>query len=231
MDLEARYQKIKSKMEHLTDFPQEEQQKSRDLFDIKEKIVVPRHFEVWTALVGLPVPALLTTQFQELTDHIYSLVSPRSRIYRVIPQNYHWELFIIKRPNEVASQENLQVAANILRRVLASHSPLCIEYRGFLVTQDGTILAKGYGDFDNLRLKLRQEIPFASQRQSNLGHISLGRILDPVGKESFTAIKSLVQHYEKRILGEMWVREAKYVHETQWYMESREVIEVLAFKS
>jgi len=231
MDIEAQYQEIKSRVEHLTEFPQEEQQKSRDLFDIKEKIVVPRHFEVWTVLVGLPVPTPLTTQFQELSDLIYSIVAPNARMYRVIPQNYHWELFIIKRPDEEVSQENLQIAANILRRVLASYPPFRIEYRGFRVTQDGTIITKGYGDFDDLRLKLRKEIPFASPMQSDLGHISLGRIIDPVGKERFLAIKSLMQQYEETTLGEMWVREAKYVHETQWYMESREVIEVLPFKS
>ncbi len=108
--------------------------------------------------------------------------------------------------------------------MLANQPPFTIFYRGFLITADGTIIVKGYGNFEQLRAQLRQQIPFASLQQSNLGHVSLGRILDSVGSEAFSALKRLVQDSWHKLYGELSVRKIKYVHESQWYMEEHEII-------
>jgi hypothetical protein len=95
------------------------------------------------------------------------------------------------------------------------------------MTADGTIIIKGYGNFDKLRSQLHQKLPWASLQQSNLGHISLGRILDPVGYPCFTELKDLVQTSKNEFYGELEVSKVKYVHESQWYMEDREVVTTL----
>lgn len=117
----------------------------------------------------------------------------------------------------------------LLRKVLCNQPPLTLSYQGFLITTDGTIIVKGYGNFDELRVQLRQEMPFASLQQSRIGHISLGRILDPVGCQAFTELKRLVQNSQNDFYGELEVSTVKYVHESQWYMEKREVVATSAF--
>jgi hypothetical protein len=102
-----------------------------------------------------------------------------------------------------------------------------INYRGLLTTVDGTVIAPGYGEFDCLRDRLRKRLPFASPQQSNLGHISLGRILDPVGQRSFAALKTLARESREVEHGTFLVDEVKYIHECQWYMEDREIVDTI----
>jgi hypothetical protein len=229
MDLELRYKEIQQKFEELSDFSEEELTRSRNLFHLDNSQVVPKSFEVWTSLVGLPVPNHLTQKFQTIANRITEQLPAHARFYEVLPQNYHWEVFIIKRPDENVDSESLQKVPKLLREVLCNQPPLTLSYRGFLITTDGTIIVKGYGNFDELRVQFRQAMPFASLQQSRLGHISLGRILDPVGCQAFTELKRLVQNSQNDFYGELEVITVKYVHESQWYMEKREVVATLAF--
>jgi hypothetical protein len=228
MELEGRYQQIWNQLEELSDFSVDSLTRSRNLFHLENQQVIPRRFEVWTLVVGLPLSNQLTHNFQTLTQQITERLSVNTRFYKVLPQNYHWELFIIKRPDEEVAQECLQKTPDILREVLGNQRNFRISYRGFLITADGTIIIKGYGNFDELRDRLRQKLPWASLQQSNLGHISLGRILEPVGYQCFTELKDLVRTSENEFYGELEVSEVKYIHESQWYMEDREVVAVLA---
>ena len=227
MELDWRYQEIQKTFEELEDFSEEELSLSRNLFHLETAQVVPRKFEVWTSLVGLPLPNHLTQNFEKLANRITERLPSNKRFYKVLPKNYHWELFIIKRPDEEVDEESLQKVPEILREVLCSQPPLTISYRGFLITTDGTIIIKGYGDFEELRSQLRQKIPFASLQQSRLGHVSLGRLLDPIGSQYFTELKGLVQNSQNEFYGELEVNSVKYVHERQWYMENREVVAIL----
>lgn len=229
MKLELRYQAIQKKLEELSDFSEEELMRSRHLFDLESSQVVPKKFEVWTSLVGLPLPNRLTQNLQTLANRIIEQLPANTRFYRVLPQNYHWEVFIIKRPDEDVARESLQNVPKLLGQVLCNYPPFSLSYRGVLITPDGTIIAKGYGDFDELRSQLRQKIPFASLQQSRLGHVSLGRILDPIGGQAFNRLKYLVQNSHNEFYGEIEVTTVKYVYESQWYMEAREVIATLPF--
>ncbi|MFB2896433.1 hypothetical protein ACE1CI_26275 [Aerosakkonemataceae cyanobacterium BLCC-F50] len=229
MNLTERYQQIKSRLDVLTDFPEEELAKSRSLFHLDRVPLIPKHFVVWTCLVGLPLPEVLTNKFQQIVETVAEILPPKTRFYKVIPANYHWEVFIIKRPNESVDIDQLNEAAILFRQIFSQHPPFTIKYQGFLVTTEGTIIVKGFGNFDHLRQELKEKIPFASSQQSPLGHVSLGRILDPVGKDNFAKLKQLVDSSQNQFFGELKVSEAKYVHETQWYMEEREVVATLPF--
>lgn len=224
MELELRYQEIQKRFEECSDFSEKDLVRSRNLFNLDNSQVVPKRFEVWTTLVGLPLPASLTQNFHNITQQLTALLPANTRFYSVLPQNYHWEVFIIKRPDEEVDSNNLQKALNMLEKLLPNHLTFSLCYRGVLINTDGTIIAKGYGDFDQLRAKLRQAIPFASLQQSQLGHVSLGRILDPVGCQAFSELKQFVQQSQNEFYGELDVSEIKYVYESQWYMEEREIV-------
>jgi hypothetical protein len=222
--LEQRYKEIQERFEALSDLREEDLAKSRGLFNLEGGLVEPRRFDVWTCLVGLPLPRQLTQELSSIVSHVKKLLPPDVRWYSVIPANYHWELFIIKRPGEEVSLEHLEEAQTMLRQVLLRRKPFAITYRGFLVTQDGTVIVRGFGAFDDLRAELRSVIPFASGYQSNIGHVSLGRILDRVGSTRFAQLKGLVDDSQDVVYGELPVNEVSYVHETQWYMEERDVV-------
>lgn len=229
MKLEERYQQIQETVEEYSDFSQKDIAISRQLFHLENGLVVPKKFEVWTSLVGLPLPSDLTQNLQTLAHRITESLPTDTRFYKVIPENYHWELFIIKRPDELVDKESLQKVPKLMQEILSNQPPLTISYQGFLITQDGTIIVKGYGDFDELRSQLRQKIPFASLKQSRLGHISVGRILDPVGHQCFAELKSLIRDSWNDFYGKLEVNTVKYVYESQWYMEERKVMEILPF--
>lgn len=227
--LNQRYQTLKQRFLDLDDFSLEFLEISRNLFDLNDGKIVPKRFEVWTTLVGLPLPPSLTTRFQSLFNQIIQLLPNSTRFYQVQPQNYHWELFIIKRPQSEVEEKLLRQTTKVLQEVLNNVQPFKMSYRGFLITPDGTIIVKGYGEFDQLREQLSQQIPWASSQQSNLGHISLGRILDPVGEVCFQELKQFVQASDNEDYGELNINCAKYVHESQWYMEDQEVIATFNF--
>lgn len=223
-NLTARYEAIAARFRGLSDFPSLEQRRSRALFDMGNSLVRPRHFDVWTCVSGLPVPRSLQINLDAAVCRVRDMLPPAVRAYWVERQNYHLELFVVKRPDEHCDDISLRETAGALRRSLASEPPLRVTYRGLLVTPDGTVLAKGYGQVDGLRWHLRKSIPLQSSRQSTLAHISLGRILDPVGRATFAALKTLVARSAADVYGSLPLHHVKYVHERRWYMTDREII-------
>lgn len=224
MHLGDRYAQIWRKFDSQSDFQEHELAKSRSFFDLDDERITPRRFDVWTCLVGIPLPLDISLQFQNIVKRVKDALPSYTRFYSVPPSNYHWELFIIKRPHDVVDGDKLLNTARIVRRVLEDQQPFSISYQGFLITTEGVVIVKGYGEFDNLRKRLAQKIPFTSSYQSSLGHVSLGRILDSVGDTRYTELKRLVYRSQNEFYGELWVNSVKYVHETQWYMEEREFI-------
>lgn len=229
MELEVKYREIRSRLTTSRDFSIHSLQVSRDLFDFEGNRQIPKAFDVWTVLAGLPMPIELTGRFREIIDRILTFLPDKTRFYRVIPENYHWELFILQRTDEKVSPSLLERTPEILREVFRDTRPITMTYRGFLVTEDGTVIVRGYGDFDSLRERLRERLPFASPRQSRLGHVSLGRILDPIGETAFDRLKRLIIASSGEIYGEITIDRAKFVHESRWYMEERQVIAEIPF--
>ncbi len=222
--LDQRYGKIIHKFVSQSDFEGKDIEKSRALFDFEREKIIPRRFEVWTCLVGLPMPDDLTIRFHQIVRNVRRIIPANTPFFAVQQQNYHWEVFIIKRPAEQVSAEDIRNTPQILHEVFSEQAPFPVVYRGFAITNEGVVMAKGYGQFDDLREKLTRRIPFASSYQSNLGHVSLGRILRPVGRDKFAQLKKAVADSTNDYYGELSVQNIKFVHESQWYMEDQEVI-------
>lgn len=222
--LTARYEAIASRFRSLSDFPISEQRRSRALFNLRNPTITPRHFEVWTCVSGLPVPRTLQQNLDTAVRRVKHFLSPPVRAYWVERRNYHLEIFVVKKPDEAIDDVSLRNTAAALGRSLADEPPLTVIYRGLLITPDGTVLARGYGQVDGLRWHLRKSIPFQSDRQSTLAHISLGRILDPVGRTTFAALKTLIARSASDVYGALSLHQVKYAHERRWYMTDREII-------
>jgi hypothetical protein len=118
----------------------------------------------------------------------------------------------------------LDEIAERFSRALSGVSAFSIEYRGFFVAPDGTIAFQGYGPTSELRAALVRELPFSSSRQNQTGHISVARILDPVGNDAFRNLLDFRASCDAEIFGELPVRELKLVSEQRWYMESYEIV-------
>ena len=223
-NLTERYEAIKTSFQRLSDFSAEDLESSRALFETSTFIPTPRRFDVWTCICGLPVSYALTTRLRALVGSVQALLPPGTRTYWVDPRNYHCEILVIKRPDEEVPEPWLRETATILDRVSAVQPPFVIVYEGLVITPDGTVIAQGYGQLDELRSRLRASVPVASPRQSNLAHISLGRILDPIGQPQFAVLQAFVKASQGEPCGTLWVDTVKYVHERQWYMEDRDVV-------
>ena len=89
MELELRYKEIQRILESISDFSEEELTKSRNLFNLETAQLVPKEFEVWTSLVGLPLPTNFTQIFQSIAKRITQALPSNTRFYKVIPKNYH----------------------------------------------------------------------------------------------------------------------------------------------
>lgn len=229
-DLARRYERLRERMRRRDDFHPDDLRASRDLFEERNGELLPRAFDVWTLLAGLPAPDLLTRSLTALAAEVAALLPAEVRFYRVEPATYHWETFILQRPDESLTAPQRRAAMDLAAGALATAPPFTLTYRGWLLTPDGTLIACGHGPIDGLRDSLRRHIPWASPRQSELGHISLGRILDPVGASVFSRLLQRMESQRERDLGAFPVEQVSYVHETRWYMLERRELAVFPFR-
>lgn len=230
MRLEDRYISIFKKTIAEDDLTEKNLRRSRELFQLKKGMIEPRRFNVYTCLAGLPINKDLQDNLSKSFDELIKIAG-NVRHYKVIPTSYHWELFIIKRPNEKLTSSQINESISLIKKHIKNESPFSISYKGLLVTPDGTILAKGYGEFDHIRNLLKNNVNPASLKQSELGHISLGRILDPIGCLNFEKTKKhIINNWDKKY-GLLNIQEIKVIYESQWYMKEFDPIAVIPLKT
>jgi 8-oxo-dGTP pyrophosphatase MutT (NUDIX family) len=230
-DLSQRYERLRRRLQRHTDFSPTDLEASRALFEQRDGQLQPRAFDVWTLLAGLPAPAPLTHSLAALADEIASLLPPQVRFYRVEPATYHWETFILQRPDECLADHQRREVVAWGEDIFAAAPPLSLSFRGWLLTPDGTLIACGHGPIDGLRQELRRAFPWASGRQSELGHISLGRLLDPVGPAVYGRLLERMEAERDRDLGQFRIDQVRYVHETRWYMREWRELAVFPLNS
>lgn len=158
------------------------------------------------------------------------LIPHGTRVYRVRSGLLHWESHIIRRPGETEPPLRVAEIADKLSAAVSEVSSFSIEYRGFFISPDGTIASQGYGPTTELRAALVRELPFSSSRQNETGHISVARILDPVGEDAFRRLLDFRGACDAEAFGELPVRQIKLVSEQRWYMEAYEIVRELALR-
>lgn len=225
------YDDINARTSTYYDFDETQLQQSREYFDLATPELRTRAFDVLTCLVGLEIPLALQRSLSNRLDEILRIVPDSTRVYRVRPCLMHWESHIIRRPGEAEPRLPLGEIAKLFAQAVSGSPVFHITYRGFCVAPDGTIAFQGYGETGSLRLRLRESLPFSSPHQYETAHISVARVLDPVGPEAFHRLLDMRRSAEEAVLGVLQVHEVKLVIERRWYMEDYEVILVRQLES
>ncbi|HTP23825.1 MAG TPA: hypothetical protein VMJ65_29760 [Solirubrobacteraceae bacterium] len=218
------YDEINRRTSQYADFDVSQLEESRQYFDLSAPGFRTRRFDVLTTLVGLPIPQELQDALTCQLDAIVDLLPKGIRVYRVRPERLHWESHIIRRPGEPEPPVPLDEVAVRFAAVATEAAAFSIEYRGFFISPDGTIAFQGYGPTAELRTALVRALPFSSSRQNQTGHISVARILDPVGDAEFRNLLALRATCDTEHFGELPVRQIKLVSERRWYMEEYEIV-------
>lgn len=184
----------------------------------------PKELEVFALVSGLPFPSEFATKLVEVQRGISALLGERLH-YWVEPANFGVEYCVFKWPTDPWKQEWL----GPIRDVLAASSKLAfhLDIGGVQINPDGCIVAKGFDEGSRLfeiREHLRTKILFLPKRQSSWAHVPLGRILEPLGLETFAKLAEFVRTIENQSIASTEIRSLKLVHETRWYMEERTIL-------
>jgi len=219
------YDQINARTSACDDFDETQLEGSRQYFDLASPRLRTRSFDVLTCLVGLQIPSALQSALGSRVDEILSILPQSARVYRVNLPLLHWESHIVRRPGEPEPPFPLDQVADCFAVAVSDSRSFQIAYRGFFVAPDGTIAFQGYGTTDQLRSHLSEAMPFSSLHQNKTAHISVARILDPIGPDAFhrlLAMRSASDHDD--VLGVLPVREVKLVSERRWYMEDYTIL-------
>lgn len=223
---QERYDDIHSRVSMYSDFDLSQLEQSRQYFDLSTPELRTRPFGVLTTMVGLEIPVKLQQALKDQLDNILSILPGPTRVYRVRPHLMHWESHIIRRPDEPEPALPAADITKLFTEAVSESRAFDIIYQGFFVAPDGTIAFQGYGPTGELRSCLRKGLPFSSSRQNETGHISVARIIDPIGTEAFGKLLDLRRSSDKTVFGVLPVREVKLVKENRWYMEDYEIMGV-----
>lgn len=216
------YDDINGRTARHDDFAAEALQQSRQFFDLATPELRTRPFDVLTTLAGLPLAETLQRVLADELDAILHVLPARTRVYRVAPPLLHWESHIIRRPGEPEPPVPVVDIVHGFQEAVSACAPFTLTYRGFFVSPDGTLAFQGYGPTSELRARLVATLPYSSARQNQTGHISVARILDPVGPSAFAELLAFRRYRESHVYGELQVGAIKLISERRWYMEDYE---------
>ena len=207
-------------------------QSSVELFtneSIQNKIPKPIEVDVYTLVSGLPFSQILVNSLLKIQDDIKKILK-KTLCYWVKPENLAVEYCVFKWPKSDWKNSWLGEIKSFLDK--KQYSSFELKIFGIQLHQDGCIIAKGFEDgfIRNIRSDLISNFKYLPNRQSNWAHIPLGRILEPVSENVFTQIKQKISQLSNLNIGTENIVEAKFIHETRWYMEERETLYTKKFK-
>lgn len=200
---------------------------SRLLFtdaSLKTRKPIPIEVDVYAVLSGIPFNTKVLEQIflvqQELKESLINTCS-----YFVELENLGVEYAVLKWPQDMLHQGITEQAC----KLIANNLPNAFELKviGIQVHADGCIILKGVDqrcEILHLRQKLVENINLIPRKQSNWTHIPLGRILEPLDFNKFRKLKSVICQLNKKINFSVLIEEIHVVHETRWYMESKEYL-------
>ncbi len=221
---QERYEQISDRTRRLPDFRVSDLERSRRFFDLSSPSLPTRSFEVLTCVVGLPLPVALQRAFLDKRREILGSIPATTRVYRVAPTLLHWEAHIIRRPEEPDIPSSMDDLERAVRLAVGGTPAFSIDFAGFFVSPEGTVCFQGLGEWDTLRRRLAEQLPDSSVHQLETGHVSVARILDPIGSSAFPQLVALRDASSGERYGTLAVDEVKLVLERRWYMEDHTVV-------
>ncbi|MFI5412546.1 MAG: hypothetical protein ACHQX1_01495 [Candidatus Micrarchaeales archaeon] len=243
VEMESRYQPSWRETIASKDFVQSNIEKSRFYFypeSLERRIPKPREFGVVALVLGPPLSAPLTRSMVAKQEEIRKVLDGKLA-YFLEPQNFHSEIFLLAGTPEGQKQTDItpELLANLTKaaeQCLAETRSFVTEYKGIIITPDGTILLKGYdeGEMDAIRKDLRSKMLALGldvpSRQSGWLRIPLGRILEQVGEEKFSKLKELVEASASEEIVVEDVTALSVINERRWYMTDKEFVKTITLR-
>ena len=203
---------------------------SRGLFNKKSlelRKPEPKELEVYALLSGLSFSKKITNKLVSIQQSI-DMVLGDSLKYWVLPLNFGVEYCVFKWPEE--NWDNTHASLINKELSLLRKSSFQFSIHGIQINPDGCIVAKGYdedGIIFRIREKLKVNLEFLPKRQSGWAHIPIGRILEPIGVEKFSALETLINKMSDTFIVSDTINSIKFVHESRWYMEEKTILSEL----
>jgi hypothetical protein len=226
--LKKSYNKVGSQTWENDDFINLALDSSRNLFN-KESLELckpkPKELEVYALLSGLPFSKKITNKLVSIQQNIDTILGDSLK-YWVLPSNFGVEYCVFKWPDEIWKDKSKIFSINKELSML-NFSSFQFSIRGIQINPDGCIVAKGYdedGMIFRIREHLKVNLEFLPKKQSGWAHIPIGRILEPLGVEKFSALESLINQLSDATIVSDEINSIKFVHETCWYMEEKIIL-------
>ena len=208
------------------DFNKSSLEVSRSLFiknSLKTNRPKPRNLEVYGLLSGLPFEDSFSRELVKIQQKIDKILDGGLR-YWVLQENLGLEYCVFKWPECDWNEEWEGQIYNNLPRLNKSFRFVVF---GIQINPDGCVIAKGFDEGEaifKLRKKLKERLDFLPDRQSSWAHIPLGRILEPIGESKFSKLAQLCKELSNVYIASCEINTIKFVHETQWYMEKKNIL-------
>lgn len=228
-ELLASYEEVGNRTWCDVDFQPGNLQASRDLFtdrSLAERSPRPKELEVYGLLAGISFPTEFVHPLVQIQESITEVIGETLH-YCVIPENLGVEYCVFKWPSDTWKEDQLPAIKSVLANVEGSAFRFRIQ--GVQINPDGCVVARGFdegGELFRIRQVIKERMDFIPNRQSGWAHVPLGRILEPLGADRFQQLRSLLRSWEGELIAETTLSEMKLIHETRWYMEEHEVLEV-----
>jgi hypothetical protein len=224
--LEGLYDKVGRETWKNKDFNKSSLEISRNLFT-KNSLIAnnpkPKKLEVYALLSGLPFENSFSRELVKIQQKIDKILDGSLR-YWVLQENLGLEYCVFKWPECDWNEEWEGQIYNDLPRI---NKPFQFVIFGIQINPDGCVIAKGFDEGEAIfkfRRKLKERLDFLPDRQSGWAHIPLGRILEPIGESKFSKLAQLCKELSSVYIASCEIRMIKFVHETQWYMEEKNIL-------
>lgn len=184
----------------------------------------PRELEVFALVSGLPFQSAFASKLVKVQRDISAVLGDRLH-YWVERSNFGVEYCVFKWPEDPWKQEWLGQIQDLLASTV--QPTFRLDIGGVQINPDGCVVAKGFDEASRLfeiREYIRTHVHFIPKRQSSWAHIPLGRILEPVGFETFAKLARLVSVIGRQPIASTEICSMKLVHETRWYMEEKAIL-------
>jgi len=224
--LEDSYSKVFNKSKLASNFDEVQLKNSLLLFDYDKfrNIYTPKYLNVNALLGGIEFSNDLQKFCRGVQRHVDDIIQTNSK-YWVSTNNLGVEYLVTKWPEE--KKLSLEMEAEFLDFIGSFQlKKYQLRVKGFQVNPDGCVVLRGYEEGNILRVRttLQEKFNWIPKRQSEWAHIPLGRILCTLSEKSYLKLVSESEKSFEDLYFEEDISEIHYVHEKQWYMETKSKI-------
>ncbi|RKY37380.1 MAG: adenylate kinase, partial [Candidatus Omnitrophota bacterium] len=170
-------------------------------------------------VIGAPFSNQILKDIDKVRQELSKIIPPQKIIFN--PQKLlHITVLGIQR--EDISEEEVRIIKNIIERV----GPFYITIQGINITPNsGTIIAQGILESSHLiriRECIRKKIPYFSENVSISAHVTLGRLIEFVERNTLEKLQNFVKENRNKYFGKIYVKKMKIVkmssgfHLTNW---------------